>query len=352
MATTEDPRGVSSQTRYCSQCGHEVDGTFCSQCGTLVATTVTMPAIGGPQAPSGRGSRPRAALIAAGGALALAAVVAAVIILAAGSGSSTPSGSGAGSYQQRLAAALSPVIAANQRLSSALAAIDGSQASLTAASNAATDAQSAVASARGALGELTVPASQSTLSQQADQAVTQDNGYLQAVGSTLSNPTGQASTQLQTLSTDTQSALVPLNAIIPGASGSVASTGNLLLWVQGAQQAAKKASPQSQTVTSTTVVPGGGAAPTGAAPTGAGAEALDTSACGTSGVYVNSATTSCGFAQNMQSNYFADGNSGGGAAVAAFSPATGKTYTFDCVRDGDGNVTCTGGVNGSLTFTG
>jgi hypothetical protein len=347
MATTEDPRGVSSQTRYCSQCGHEVDGTFCTQCGTMVATTVKMPAIGGPQAPSGRGARPRAALIAAGGALALAAVAAAVIILAAGSGSSTPSGSGASSYQQRLAAALSPVIAANQRLSSALAAIDGSQASLTAASNAATDAQSAVASARGALGELTVPASQTTLSQQADQAVTQDNGYLQAVGSTLSNPTGQASTQLQTLSTDTQSALVPLNAIIPGASGSVASTGNLLSWVQGAQQAAKastQSQSQSQTGTSTTVVPG-------APPTGAGAEAPDTSECGTSGVYVNS-DTSCGFAQNMQSNYFADGNSGGEAAVNAFSPATGKTYTFNCAPDGDGNVTCTGGVNGSLTFTG
>ncbi|MGA2925535.1 MAG: zinc ribbon domain-containing protein [Solirubrobacteraceae bacterium] len=348
MAATGDPLGVSSQTRYCSQCGHEVDGNFCSQCGTMVATTVTMPAIGGSQAPHGRGSRSRAPMIAGGVALALAAVVAAVIILAGGSGSSTASGSG-GSYQQRLAAALNPMIAANQRLSGALAAIDGSQASLTAAGNAATDAQSAVASTRGAVGELTVPASQSTLSQQADQALTQDNGYLQAVGSTLSDPTGQAATQLQTLSTDTQSALVPINAIISNASGSVASTGNLLSWVQGAQQLTKK--PSTQTLTSPTPQ-GGGVPPGSATPTGAGAEALDTSQCGASGVFVNSSTTSCGFAQNMKSNYFAAGNSGGEATVSAFSPATGDTYTFNCVPDTDGNVTCTGGVDASLTFAG
>jgi serine/threonine-protein kinase len=196
-----------------------------------------------------------------------------------------------------------------------------------------------------------VPASASSLAQQADEALAQDASYVQAVSSTLSDPTGNGSSNLQTLAANTQSALVPLGNVASGAASSVSGTSNLLSWVTGAQNASKAASaPKGQTtttVTSTTAAPGTTAPPSASSP-----EASDTTACGSSGVSVNAGTTSCGFAENVQSAYFADGNSGGDASVVATSPATGKTYVMTCTADGDNNVTCTGGINASLTFAG
>jgi serine/threonine-protein kinase len=134
----------------------------------------------------------------------------------------------------------------------------------------------------------------------------------------------------------------------------VSGTSNLLSWVTGAQNANKAASKKpaaasgTTTVTTTAVVPGGG----GSVANAGSAEASDTTACGSSGVSVNASTTSCAFAENVESAYFAGNNSGGPAPVTASSPATGENYTMNCESDTDGNVTCTGGVSASLTFSG
>src|SRR5450755_2483089 len=117
MATTDDRRPAAGvdQARYCSQCGHPVDGNFCSQCGTMVATTVTMPTVAGapphtqPTDTPASVSRGRVGLIAAGAALGLAAVAVAVIILSSGSSAPNRSApppsatlSAAGTYRQKL----------------------------------------------------------------------------------------------------------------------------------------------------------------------------------------------------------------------------------------------------------
>ena len=357
MAMTDDPRGTAvDQAHYCRQCGHPVDGNFCSGCGTMVATTVTMPAVAGtpphsPSAdtpphspPSGKPpsvSRGRVGLIAAGAALGLAAVAVAVIILSVGSSTSrraTPPPSAtlaaAGNYRQKLGAALSPVIAANQKLSSALTNIDGSQPTLKAAANAATAAQQALTTARGAIGELTAPSADTGLSQQADQALTQDSGYLQAVSGTLSDPTGQTSGQLQTLSTNTQAAFVPINALVPGASGSVSGTGNLASWDASARGLATEPSSHTSTVTQTTTAPSN---PGGAVPTSG------TTVCG--GGLIAGPNTTCPFATNVQQAW--DSAPGQSATVQAFSPATGRNYTMACSPDA-GGIACYGGNNASV----
>jgi hypothetical protein len=344
----------TDQTGYCRQCGQPVDGTYCAQCGTPVAPTISMPAAGAPQTSGPARSRPsRTGALLAAAALGVAAIAVAVILIATGSSSKNTNSASTG-YQTKLSAALVPVIAANAKLSAALSAIDGSRSTITASTNAANDAQSAVTAARGAVGELAAPASEGTLSQQVSQALTQDTGYLQAVTSTLSNPSGTGPNQLQSLATNTQSAFVPLNGVVSSASSSVSGTGNLLSWDSSAVKtgkAVKKTAvghppPTSSTVTQTSTTVVGGSSSTG------GDEGLDGTACSTRGVSVNASTTSCGFAENVEENYFGDGNSGGSASVTASSPATGKTYVMDCEPDNDGNVTCTGAINASLTFSG
>ena len=89
--------------------------------------------------------------------------------------------------------------------------------------HAAAQAQSAVTAARGAVAVLTVPSSQQQLSEQVQQALTDEGGYLQAVSGTLSSPGGQSASQLQTLATSAESSLVEAGfftrALIEGLSG-------------------------------------------------------------------------------------------------------------------------------------
>ena len=69
---------------------------------------------------------------------------------------------------------------------------------------------------------------------QVQQVITTDNGYLQAVGSTLQSPTVSGASQLDGLATGAQSAFDGISNVIPAASSSVTGSGNLGSWARGA----------------------------------------------------------------------------------------------------------------------
>jgi hypothetical protein len=250
-------------------------------------------------------------------------------------------------YQQKLTTTLGPLVADNGALATALGNIDGSQHTITVAQHAATAAQAALTSANGAVAILTVPTADTTLSQQVQQALTQENGYLQGVSATLSDPVGQSSSALRSLVTATQSAFIPLNGIAPGASNSLNGTDNLLSWVSGANGAAKGAAAKAQKPViinnpTTVVTPAPIVTPTPES-NSSGLTACDPN------ISVNS-VTSCGFAENVFLAYYDTANEGD-ATVTAFSPATGNTYDIDCSTDGV-TVNCSGGTTdgGFVTF--
>lgn len=339
----EDVTGTKSP-QYCAECGHDCAGErYCSECGHAVAPTVSataataeLPQQGWPSppagptptaAPPGGRSRSRIVLMAAGGALALAAVAVIAIILLNSSSSSPTAPSQTTGYTQRLSGALAPVISTNQSLSGALQAIDGSKKTITTAQNATSQAQTAVTSARGAVGILTVPNSDTSLSQQAQEALTEENGYLQALSSTLSDPAGSSSSQLSPLLTATQSAMVPLAQVAPGATSSLSGVSNVLSWVGGAtavKQAAQKSAQQKSSSTSKPSATQTSAAPPSSSPTGL-------TACDQN-ISVNSAT-SCSFADNVFAGYAQDVQGSGGPGsyvVYAYSPVTEQGYDDSC----------------------
>jgi hypothetical protein len=270
-------------------------------------------------------------VIGAAGALLIAAVAVLAIILLNGSGSkSTNSASGtnpASGYRQKLSTALGPMVGANQTLSAALQALTGSKTTIGAAQNATSQAQSAATAARGAVGILMVPSSQTLLSQQVQQALTEENGYLQALSSTLSDPAGQSSSQLRPLLTATQSAMVPLASVAPGATSSLSGVDNVLRWVAGATavtQAAKQKSSSQSSSTSTSTSTQQSAAPPSGSPSGL-------TSCDQN-ISINSATT-CAFADNVFYQYAQDVQQAGGPGsyfVYAYSPATGQSYNDSC----------------------
>jgi hypothetical protein len=186
---------------------------------------------------------------------------------------------------------------------------------------------SAVSAAHGAVAVLPPPSSQSSLSAQVQQALTADDGYLQAVSSTLATPGGSSTGQLQTLATGAQSALDPLEPIVSGAGGSVSGTDNLVNWAQGAsgqghaQQTA--AQQHSSAQTTTTVVQQTATTPSGSPQ---GLTSCDQN------ISINSAT-SCAFANNVFAGYANAVQQAGGPIstdVIAASPVTGDTYTDNC----------------------
>jgi hypothetical protein len=69
--------------------------------------------------------------------------------------------------------------------------------------------------------------------------------------------------------------------------------------------------------------------------------------CG-GGVWVNS-HTSCPFAQNVREKWMTEAG-GGSSTLEVYSPATGQTYTMNCVRSGD-SVTCIGGNEAAVWFS-
>jgi len=283
----------------------------------------------GPHAGARRGrerSRSRAAMIASAMTLLLAAAAAVAIIVLGNHSASRHANrpvrvnSQAVNYRHKLAATLDSVVRANQALTSALQRVDGSKRTLTAAQAATSQAQSVVAEARGALGTLTPPASETTLSQQAQQALTEETGYLQALASTLSSPTDQNASQLRPLLTATQSAMVPLEQVAPGASSSLDGLDNVLSWAAGASALAQNARQKSQQQQQQQQT----AQPTPGSP--AGMTACDQN------ISVG-ASTSCSFADNVFAQYAQDvqqAGAPGSYSVDAYSPSTGQTYTDNC----------------------
>jgi hypothetical protein len=275
----------------------------------------------------GRRPRARGAWIAACAALGAAAVaVAAVIVLSGGSGS-TPASS-TSSYKQQLAKVFAPVISANQTLSGSLTAVDGSQASIRTAKTDTSQALAALSAAHGGLAVVSVPSSQATLASQVQQALTAENGYLQAVSSTLATPGGPGPGQLQTLATGAQSALDALDTVASGAGASLSGTDNLVSWAQGAsgQAQAQHTAPQqhaTQTATTTVVQPAPSTTPSGSPQ---GLTSCDQN------ISVNS-DTSCSFADNVFAQYASAVQASGGplsTVVTATSQVTGATYSDSC----------------------
>lgn len=259
-------------------------------------------------------------------------------------------------YHQKLSQALTPVVAGNQSLSKALVTIDGSKASLWAAHNANTAAQQVTTAASGAVNLITVPELSLVPSQQATQALTQEAGYLQAVSSTLSDPTGKAPGSLQSLATATNSAFVPLNNVAPGGSASVFGVDNLLAWVSGAtnqtqakHDAAQAAKQKPAVIQQTTVV----TPPTVVTPAPSGGSGGGLTACDQN-ISAN-ANTSCGLAENVFVAYWNTGNSVDGwsdASITAQSPVNNAFYAFDCTSDGTTvNCSATGRTGNSLFVT-
>jgi hypothetical protein len=220
--------------------------------------TDEMPTMIAPEPP--RGGRKRV-LIIMGAVIALLAVIAAAMtVVLVTTKSTVAKANPVAVYQQKLSNVLAPVVAANQALSTSLQALDGSQTTIRATKTATTNAQQALLSANGAVAIITVPPASAQLSQQAKQALTQENGYLQAVNTTLGDPTGNTSASVQPLASATSSAFVPLASVAPGGSTSISGVDNLLKWAAGATRA-QRAAQQHPNITNnniTTVTGGGG----------------------------------------------------------------------------------------------
>jgi hypothetical protein len=363
---------VSADARYCPECGHALDAPAANgeaptveQRPSVLPPPVAyppppMPRGAAPSAPAGsaRPSRRRVGAIA--GVLALAVVIGAVVLIVATSGSgSGPDPSAV--YRQKLTTVLAPVVAANTALSNTLQALHG--ASTSAATSAANQAEQAVVSARGAMSVLAPPAGSQQLSQQAQQALTQESGYLGTAAATLSSPSPGNIAQLQPLATSLQSAFVPLAAIASGGTSSISGTSALNSWASGRiaaaaqasaaanraaqrkaiQQAATKAAQQA-------VANSNGASAPVSAPSyvpSSGVQSLPTQ-CGY-GV-AGSAGVSCPFAENAFYEYWnaTGGNPTYSASISAWSAEGQSYYPLSC-GSGDGVVDCTG-TNASGVF--
>ena len=347
MTLMDEHNTAAGQVHYCPSCGEPAgNGRYCASCGTAIPLRTGGADAGAtaeyPRAPTpARSGSSRVVLIAAGALGLVAVAVAAIILLTSSSGSSnssSTSGSTDSIYRAKLTSALVPLAAANHALSSALQSVDGSKATLRAAQNAASQASSSVAAARGAVVVLNVPGSDATLSQQVQQALAAENGYVQDVTSTLSNPTGQGAAQLATLATGAQSALVPIASLAPGIDSSVSGTDNLANWAQGAAGTAAAAHGHQQANSS-----GGGSSSSSSG--GTSVATSGSTDCG-SGIYAGP-NTSCAFAQNVHDAWLAA--PGATNTLQVYSPVTHQTYTMNCAPAGSG-ITCSGGNNASVSW--
>ena len=295
----------------------------------------------GTMPPSGNKHRLIAILAGVVTALVVSAVAAFFLIghkSSANDGAPTASG-----YQAKLTAVLTPVINDNVALSKALKAIDGSGSTLQAAGNAAQQTQQDNTSAHGAIAAIAVPADSQTLNQQATQALTQETGYLQAVSSTLGNSGSNSAGSLQSLSSATSAAFVPLNSVVAGGSSSIYGVDNLLSWVSGAQAAGQRNQKpnvivQNNTTTTTVGVPTPAPAnSTSSGNSGSGSSDTVSSLTPTycsNGVYIGQ-NVSCGFAENVFDAVYSQWNNNGNVFPSSLSgvnsPATGQNYDLTLV---------------------
>jgi hypothetical protein len=256
MTTFDHDQTGTEVGGFCPECGQPAGtSNFCSRCGHnmgFAADRTLADAASQPSNADGEEPRRRAGFIIAAVVVALVAVAVAVIVLlnshtskARSAGAPTPSASTV--YRQQLTKVLTPVISANQTVASSLTAMDGSKQTTKTAKTSVAAALAALGGARGGLGVLSTPSADSTLSAQVQQALTADNGYMEAVSSTLATPSGTGAGQLQTLATGAESALVNLDPVVSGASSSINGTDNLVSWAQGGSAARKAPAPKPNT---------------------------------------------------------------------------------------------------------
>jgi hypothetical protein len=308
---------------------------------TREAPTAVMPQLNGPlpPTPSTPSNRRWIPWTIAGAALALVLAGAAIILISQDNTKSTAQSAAAATtvYQSKLSTTITPVVSANRTLSQTLQTVDGSKPTLRAATNATQAAQAQTVAARGAIAVLTVPISQQQLTQQATQALTQETGYLQAVSSTLSDPTGSAPSSLQPLASATSSAFVPLANVAPGGASSISGIENLQSWTSGAKSATNRKKPPPQVINKTTVVtPPTAITPpvTQSAPDGGTRLVADT--VGRPTISAGS-SVSDGFARNIliaAADYQANGVLPENVTLSVSSPTTGGTYNVNYTNDG------------------
>lgn len=369
MAVIDERNAPAEHPSYCPACGHLATGArFCSECGyaldaradafeAMAEQTRVMPA-----APAGNPSRSRVVPVVIAGALVLAAIAIAVVVLTSGS-SSDPNGA----YRQKLSTAVAPLVAANVALSSSLRALNGSD--TQAAKTATSQAQQALVAARGAAAVLTVPSSSAQLSQQTQQALDQEFGYLQSVSATLSDPSGNAASGLQELASSTASAFVPLGSVTSGGQASLDGTDTLVSWAQSQataqkardaaaqRKALRKAAASGSNTTPTPSPPGAPGAPPTVAPSGyvtpsgdlvpgtwslgpaAYASAVGTPYSWSGGqncdqnIFAGDGTT-CAFANNIFQVVAAAIHYGNPipGSITAFDPASSTSYSLTCTE--------------------
>jgi hypothetical protein len=374
MALTDEDAPTVEQQGFCTSCGQPAGtGHFCANCGAAIQTRTSAPVApplnsnstgaGGaippptfttttttPPATPRRNSR---GLLIALGALGLVAVAVAVVILTTRGGGSpakhpkvAAAPSAAAVYRTKLRTALTPLINSNQRMSNALGSVNPSNPNVNSAKNAASSTQTAVATARGAVGALSAPGSERTLSQQVQQALDNENGYVQAVVATLANPRSSQAGQLQTLSTSLQSSLVPIDPVVKSASSSVSGTNSLTSWANGASARQRKAAAKKHHSSSSSSSGSGSSSSSSSSGSSSVSNPYANGEnCG-GGLYAGP-DTSCPFAENVYQAW--EEAPGDAATVTAYSPVTDQTYTMNCAPAGAG-ITCSGGNNASVTW--
>jgi hypothetical protein len=398
--------------RICPGCGHLADdGRFCPDCGHVLAVpagpavedarsaaeTAELPRPRSPRAPvvgedmgvraEAKPRRSRVVLVVVGVVLALVVLAVAAVVLLSRAGSASGS-SAQGVYRQKLGSALTALVAANNTLSRSLQALHGSD--TQAAQTATGQAQQSLVAAGGAVAVLSVPSGSEQLSQQTQQALAQENGYLQSVSATLSNPMGNTSGGLQALASSTSSAFVPLAAVAPGGQVSLSGTGALVKWAQAgiAAQSRRDAAAQQkaiqQAVTSahtTTVIqtsppPNPPPTPATAYVTPSGLSVPGNWVPGVSATYASGvgtphrwsggqscdqnifagSDTSCSFANNIFQVVAAavHYDSLVPSSITAYSPATGTTYALTCTEywgsDNQSDLQCVTGDGAGTAF--
>jgi hypothetical protein len=399
--------------RYCPGCGHLADdGRYCPVCGQMLAspsspsTEDTRPTARTMELRRARSPRPperpadvaeragtevrrsRVLPVAVGSVLSLAVIAGAGAVLLSrhGRASGDPAQI---AYRQQLGSALTPLVSANNTLSRNLQALQGTD--TKAAQTAVSQAQQSLVAAGGAVAVLSVPTGSQMLSQQTQQALAQENGYLQSVSATLSNPTGNSSAGLQALGSSTSSAFVPLSAVAPGGSVSLSGTASLVTWAQArsaaqgrqdaaAQQKALKqavaAGSHTTTVVATAPPPGPPPSFSTAYLTPSGAPLPGDWVPGVSAMYAGGVGTPYRWSggQSCDQNIFAGTHTScafadsifqvvAGAihydalipsSITAYSPATGTTYSLTCTEysgtDSQNDLQCVSGDGAGAAF--
>jgi hypothetical protein len=186
---------------------------------------------------------------------------------------------------------------------------------------------------------LSAPNSDATLSQEVQQALTDENGYLQGISSTLTTPVGNSAATLQPLATSAQSALVPLASVAPGASNSLSGTSNLISWSNGAASAATRAHDAAQQQAVQQAASNGaqhGSANSASSSAGSSSSSAGGASTGLTSCDQNisaGADTSCPLAENTF-YVFSQSPEQSGETISVYSPTSGNTYALTCTVNG------------------